>query len=144
MKPGEEIEVRTPNAVAAVRGTVFVVEVDPIKAGDAHAYVLLPLAAIAVVIALMAIISRRWQLGRLVSVIGLAGIAISLAIDLPKGLDAGTAGNAFAGAKATLTNGFYAQLAASAFFPGNHEGGDDHGRRGQRQSGEDVDQVMPA
>jgi len=26
MKPGEEIEVRTPNAVAAVRGTVFVVE----------------------------------------------------------------------------------------------------------------------
>jgi hypothetical protein len=26
MKPGEEIEIRTPNAVAAVRGTVFVVE----------------------------------------------------------------------------------------------------------------------
>ena len=29
MKPGETLEVQTPNAVAAVRGTVFVVEVEP-------------------------------------------------------------------------------------------------------------------
>jgi hypothetical protein len=85
-----------------------------VHAGAAHAYVLLPLAAIAVAIAVVALITRRWQLARLVSVIGLIGIAISLAIDLPKGLDAGTAGQAFAGAKATLTKGFYAQLAASA------------------------------
>jgi hypothetical protein len=77
-------------------------QTDRVLAGDAHAYVLVPLA------------SGRWRLGRLVSVIGLIGIAISLAIDLPKGLDAGTAGAAFAGAKATLTDGFYAQLAASA------------------------------
>ena len=34
MRPGEVIEIRSPNATAAVRGTVFVVEVDPIKAGD--------------------------------------------------------------------------------------------------------------
>ena len=33
MRPGEVIEIRTPNATAAVRGTVFVVEVDPVKAG---------------------------------------------------------------------------------------------------------------
>jgi hypothetical protein len=33
MRPGEVIEIRSPNATAAVRGTVFVVEVDPIKAG---------------------------------------------------------------------------------------------------------------
>src|SRR5712691_12812976 len=34
MQPGEEIEVRTPNAVAAVRGTVFVVElIRPAKGG---------------------------------------------------------------------------------------------------------------
>lgn len=85
-----------------------------VLAGDAHAYVLVPLAAIALAIAVVALISRRWRLGRLVSVIGLIGIAISLAIDLPKGLDAGTAGIAFAGARATLTDGFYAQLAASA------------------------------
>jgi hypothetical protein len=35
MRPGEVIEIRSPNATAAVRGTVFVVEVDPIKAGEA-------------------------------------------------------------------------------------------------------------
>jgi hypothetical protein len=33
MRPGEIIEIRSPNATAAVRGTVFVVEVDPLKAG---------------------------------------------------------------------------------------------------------------
>ena len=89
-------------------------QTDRVLAGDAHAYVLVPLAAIALAIAVVALVSGRWRLGRLVSVIGLIGIAISLAIDLPKGLDAGTAGIAFAGAKATLTKGFYAQLAASA------------------------------
>lgn len=31
MRPGEIIEIRTPNATAAVRGTVFVVDVDPIR-----------------------------------------------------------------------------------------------------------------
>jgi hypothetical protein len=35
MRPGEEIEVRSPNATAAVRGTVFVVEVEEAKAGAA-------------------------------------------------------------------------------------------------------------
>ena len=35
MRPGEVIEIRSPNATAAVRGTVFVVEVDPVKAGVA-------------------------------------------------------------------------------------------------------------
>ncbi len=89
-------------------------QTDRIDAGAAHAYVLVPLAVIAVAIAVFALLSGRWRLGRLVSLVGVAGIAISLAIDLPKGLDAGTAGIAFAGAKATLTNGFYAQLAASA------------------------------
>jgi hypothetical protein len=38
MKPGEEIEIRTPNAVAAVRGTVFVVElIRPPKAATSGA-----------------------------------------------------------------------------------------------------------
>jgi FecR-like protein len=35
MRPGEVIEIRSPNATAAVRGTVFVVDVDPVKAGEA-------------------------------------------------------------------------------------------------------------
>jgi hypothetical protein len=37
MRPGEVIEIRSPNATAAVRGTVFVVEVDPIPAGQSGA-----------------------------------------------------------------------------------------------------------
>jgi hypothetical protein len=89
-------------------------QTDRVDAGAAHAYVLIPLAVIAVVIAIVALLSGRWRLGRLVSIVGLIGIAISLAIDLPKGLDAGTAGSSFAEANATLTEGFYAQLAASA------------------------------
>jgi hypothetical protein len=83
-------------------------------AGEAHAYVLVPLAVLAMAIAVLIVVSRRWQLGRLVAAVGLVGILISLAIDLPKGLDAGTAGVAFAGAKATMKEGFYVQLAASA------------------------------
>ena len=71
-------------------------QTDRIDAGAAHAYVLVPLAALALGVALLALLTNRWRLGRLVSVIGLAGIAISLAIDLPKGLDAGTPGIAFA------------------------------------------------
>jgi hypothetical protein len=35
MRPGEIIEIRTPNATAAVRGTVFVVDVDPVQPGQA-------------------------------------------------------------------------------------------------------------
>ena len=89
-------------------------QTDRIDAGAAHDYVLIPLAVIAVAIAVVALLSGRWRLGRLVSVVGLIGIAISLGIDLPKGLDPGTAGAAFAGANATMTEGFYAQLAASA------------------------------
>jgi hypothetical protein len=34
MEPGEIIEIRSPNAIAAVRGTVFVVEVDPAPTGS--------------------------------------------------------------------------------------------------------------
>jgi hypothetical protein len=107
------VEVGYPQ-YAEVSSVVQPQQTDRIAAGAAHAYVLVPLAAIAFGIAVLALISGRWRLGRLVSLIGLAGIAIGLAIDLPKGLDAGTAGAAFAGAKATMTEGFYAQLAASA------------------------------
>lgn len=37
MRPGEVIEIRSPNATAAVRGTVFVVDVDPLPAGKSAA-----------------------------------------------------------------------------------------------------------
>ncbi len=37
MRPGEVIEIRSPNATASVRGTVFVVDVDPLPAGKSGA-----------------------------------------------------------------------------------------------------------
>jgi len=89
-------------------------QTDRIDAGAAHAYLLIPVAVLAIGIAVAALATGRWKLGRLVALLGLVGVAISLAIDLPKGLDAGTAGTSFAGAHATLTEGFYAQIFASA------------------------------
>jgi len=37
MQPGEIIQIRSPNAIASVRGTVFVVEVDPVQTGPSSA-----------------------------------------------------------------------------------------------------------
>jgi hypothetical protein len=88
--------------------------VDVKQAGEAHAYLLIPVAAVAAMLAVLALATRRWQLGRLVALAGLIGIAIVLLIDLPKGLDEGSAGIGYAGAHAALRDGFYAELAASA------------------------------
>jgi hypothetical protein len=87
--------------------------VDTTQAGSAHAWVLLPAAAIAIV-ALFLARRGRWRVARLISMVGVAGIAIALLVDRPKGLDTGDAGTAFSGAKATLLGGFYVEVAASA------------------------------
>lgn len=86
-------------------------DLDP--AGSAHLYALVPAAAAALVlIALTA--AGRWRLGRAVGLVGLIGLVVSVAVDAPQGLDAGTAGTAFAGAEAELLEGFWVQVAASA------------------------------
>ena len=89
-------------------------QVDVEKAGEAHAYLLIPLGAVALALAVAALLSGRWQLGRLVALAGLVGVAVVLLVDLPRGLDEGSAGTGYAGAKATLSEGFYAELAAAA------------------------------
>jgi hypothetical protein len=82
-------------------------------AGDAHLYLLLPVAAGA--LALIWLTYRgNWRLGRWIAALGLLGIVVSLAIDLPQGLDAGTDSVAFSGSDAELIEGFWAQLFASA------------------------------
>jgi hypothetical protein len=81
--------------------------------GSAHGYLMLPLAAAALV-AIALIAARRWRLGWVVGLIGLIGIALGLAVDVPKGLDEGTAGIAFAGAEAELLKGIWIQVSASA------------------------------
>ncbi len=88
-------------------------QTDRATAGSAHLYVLIPCAVLAV--AALAFAARgRWQAGRAVSLAGAAGIAVSLLVDLPKGLDEGATALGFEGAQARLVEGFWVQLAASA------------------------------
>jgi len=96
-----------------VEAVAPVPQTDREPAGSAHAYVLLAVAALAIG-ALALAVRGRWRLGRAVSLLGAVGIAVSLLIDVPKGLDEGTAALGFEGAKATLIEGFWVQLAASA------------------------------
>jgi hypothetical protein len=89
-------------------------QVDLQRTGEAHSYLLIPLAAFAVVMAAVAVFARRRRAGELVALAGLVGIGVTLLIDMPRGLDAGLAGARFAGAHPVLKDGFYAQLAACA------------------------------
>ena len=82
-------------------------------AGSAHLWILLPVAALAAILAVAAIRGRP-RLASGVAVCGLVGLAVALAVDLPQGLEVGRAGLAFTGAEATLLQGFWAEVASSA------------------------------
>ena len=88
-------------------------QADRAVTGSAHAYLLLPVA-VAAVAALAFTLRGRWQLGRAVALLGAIGVAVSLLVDLPKGLDEGSAALGFEGAQARLVEGFWVQLSASA------------------------------
>ena len=95
-------------------GTVAdVPRVEVKTAGEAHAYVLVPLALAALVLVWLTLRGRP-RLGWALAAIGGIGLVVTLAIDMPKGLDAGTLGDAYAGTEAQLLAGFWAQLIASA------------------------------
>ena len=87
-------------------------QTDREPAGSAHSYVLLPVAILAIA-ALVLAVRGRWRLGRAISLLGVVGIAVSLLIDVPKGLDEGLAARDFEGAEATLLEGFWVQLASA-------------------------------
>jgi hypothetical protein len=83
-------------------------------AGAAHAYLLLPVAVLAALLALVVLRNgARRGLGRVVFALGALALAVALLVDLPAGLDAGAEEARFAGATAVLENGFYAQVAAA-------------------------------
>ena len=88
-------------------------QVDRQPAGSAHAYLLVPVA-LGALAALVACLRGRWQLGRVVSLLGLLAIAVSLIVDVPAGLDEGAQAVAYAGVEAQLLEGFYAQLVSAA------------------------------
>jgi hypothetical protein len=88
--------------------------VDIKTAGDAHSYLLAPLGLIAIMLGTLGAARDRRRLGLTVAVLGLIAIAVIVLVDLPDGLDAGAQTSRFAGAKAVLEDGFYAELAAAA------------------------------
>lgn len=86
-------------------------EVDHQRAGDAHSWVMLPLAAAAIVVVLLSLAGGRKRAHLLIA-IGVAVIAISVIVDAPKGLDEGSAAVAYENAQANLLEGFWVQVAA--------------------------------
>jgi hypothetical protein len=95
-----------PGASAPTTGTE--------AAGQAHAYMLLPVALLAAALALAVLRSGRRGLGRIVLALGALSLAVVLLVDLPAGQDPGTFASRFSGATAILLDGFYAQIAAAA------------------------------
>ncbi len=83
-------------------------------AGQAHAYLLVPLGLLAAAIGALAIARERRRLGLALAALGLVAVAVILLVDLPAGLDVGRQNSRFAGASAVLQSGFYAELAAAA------------------------------
>jgi hypothetical protein len=88
--------------------------VDAETPGQAHAYLLLPVAALAALLAVLAIRTGRRSLARGVFVLGLVSLGVVLLIDRPAGLDEGAQAARFSGATAILEDGFYGELAAIA------------------------------
>jgi hypothetical protein len=88
--------------------------VDVRTAGEAHHYLLVPLGVAATLLGALGASRDRRRLGLLAAVLGLVALAVVLAVDLPRGLDAGSQTSRFAGAEAVLEDGFYAELAAAA------------------------------
>jgi hypothetical protein len=82
-------------------------------AGEAHAYLLVPVGLAAVVMGVLGLVRERRHLGLLVAALGLVSIAVILLVDLPAGLDEGSQASRFAGTTAVLEDGFFAELAAA-------------------------------
>jgi hypothetical protein len=83
------------------------------RAGNAHSWVMVPIAGLGLVL-VVAALAGRWRAGRLLAALGVVVIAIGLLVDLPKGLDEGSAAIVYEGAKASLLEGFWLELACGA------------------------------
>jgi len=83
-------------------------------AGEAHAYLLVPVALAAALVAALTMRSQRRGLGRVVIALGLLSLLVIGLVDLPSGLDDSAQSSRFSGATAVLEEGFYAEVAAAA------------------------------
>jgi hypothetical protein len=83
------------------------------SAGSAHVWILLPIAALALLMVWGAYKgSRRFAAGLVIC--GIFGLGVALAVDLPQGLETGRAGLAFNGVEAQLLGGFWVEVFSSA------------------------------
>jgi hypothetical protein len=87
------------------------------RAGEAHAWVMLPIAALGATGVVLALGGRR-RAAWLAVAAGLGAVAIAVGIDAPKGLDEGSAAIAYEGTSAQLLEGFWAQIASGAALAG--------------------------
>jgi hypothetical protein len=107
-----EVTAGTP----AYSGVESVAPAPPVSSdatGAAHVWVMLPLTALALAVIVLAT-RGRWQLSRLLIPLGLIVIGVAVLVDVPAGLDEGSAATAYQGAEASLLEGFWAQVAAGA------------------------------
>jgi hypothetical protein len=88
-------------------------QVSSAVAHDAHGWVMLVLAALALIVVARAV-TKRPRVASLLVPIGIAVLAISIGIDAPKGLDEGNAAIAYESASARLLEGFWLQIATGA------------------------------
>jgi hypothetical protein len=86
-------------------------QIDPRSPRSAHGDWVIGIALASSLVIAVAV-TRNWRLARLLIFLGVAVVAISLAIDAPRGLREGTAGITYQGASAILLGGFWAQLFA--------------------------------
>jgi hypothetical protein len=98
--------------------------------GEAHAYLLLPVAALAALFALPGFRAPRRRAenggrsavfgpsaprrGWAIAVLGAVALAVAFLVDMPAGLDEGAQTSRFSGATAVLEDGFYAEVASAA------------------------------
>ena len=107
------VAVDASNYAGSVGATAPAPLVGTKTAGSAHLWVLIPVAVAAVVLIIGAFGGDR-RLAGAVALCGLLDLTVALAIDLPRGLDAGRPGLAFSGSEAELLQGFWAEVAYSA------------------------------
>jgi hypothetical protein len=81
--------------------------------GSVHGYAMVPIAAVIVIAALLAV-RGRWRMARIIPVLAGLAITVTLLLDARKGLDEGDAQVAYQGAQAVLIEGFWLQLASAA------------------------------
>ena len=106
------ISVGTGEYTGGVEQVAPAPEVSRQQTGDAHSWLVLPIAAAGLVAVVVAVLGRRGA-ARFLIPVGAAVLAIAFLVDMPKGLDEGSAAIAYEGVRAALLEGFWAQLFAA-------------------------------